>query len=158
MYNEDYLMHHGVKGMKWGVRKDPERSLNRVKKVTYSNGYRKMVRGLSKTPFAKGVNKISSTSDRLSKARKQSLKEHDYQRYSKTNNPISATINATKELSAYRKDTTALIKSQKSGKAKVKTFIERWGNEPVTVLGFTGTAKTKRKQYLKGIYPGNGLY
>lgn len=128
-------MHHGVKGMKWGVRKSPERSL-----------------------IGKGVNKITSTSNKLAKARRQSLKEHGYQKYSKTNNPISATINATKELSAYRKDTTALIKSQTSGKAKVKTFIQRWGDEPVTVLGFTGTAKTKRKQYLKGIYPGNGLY
>ena len=25
MMNDRYLMHHGVKGMKWGVRKDPQR-------------------------------------------------------------------------------------------------------------------------------------
>ena len=29
---EEYLMHHGVKGMKWGIRKDPERTGRQKKK------------------------------------------------------------------------------------------------------------------------------
>ena len=38
LISEDYLMHHGVKGMKWGVRHDPERA-NR-KKVYKLNNYK----------------------------------------------------------------------------------------------------------------------
>ena len=31
LISQNYLMHHGVKGMKWGVRHDPERAAQRAK-------------------------------------------------------------------------------------------------------------------------------
>ena len=123
LISQDYLMHYGVKGMKWGVRHDSESFLGK-----------------------------------RAKARRESLKAHGYKKYSKTNDPISATRNASKELHDYRKNTASLIRSQTTGKDKIKTFMQRYGNEPVTILGFTGTAKTTRKKYLMGIYPGNGLF
>lgn len=46
---DDYLVHHGVKGMKWGVRKDPERYISRTAKKMYrlekSNSARSIKRG-----------------------------------------------------------------------------------------------------------------
>ena len=135
MYNlisQDYLMHHGIKGMKWGVRHDPQPS-----------GTRRSASNL-----------ITKRLD----ARKTSLKKARYKKYSKKNNPISATLDANEELHAYRAQTRAMVKRQKTGKAKVSTMLKRYGNEPVTILGFTGTAKTTRGKVLTSRYPGNGLF
>lgn len=42
MNRNDYLMHYGVKGMKWGVRKEPDRSsLHRAHVREYSKAYNK---------------------------------------------------------------------------------------------------------------------
>lgn len=43
MYNENYLMHHGVKGMKWGVRHDKtssgERRAKRKRRASIARNY-----------------------------------------------------------------------------------------------------------------------
>lgn len=44
---DDYLMHHGVKGQKWGVRNDPERTGRRRSGLTTANDINQK-RGLSK--------------------------------------------------------------------------------------------------------------
>ena len=86
LISEDYLMHHGVKGMKWGVRHDPERTgsqrsrdraqykadkkaaLNRMKKT----GQRLTSQG--KQNDMKAVNKMTKQYDADLKAAKNKYK------------------------------------------------------------------------------------
>ena len=37
VYNDEYLMHHGVKGMKWGVRRDRRKAIKEAKKERKAN-------------------------------------------------------------------------------------------------------------------------
>ena len=41
MYYDDYLIHFGVKGMKWGVRKDQYKSADRATRKKYKEAYKK---------------------------------------------------------------------------------------------------------------------
>lgn len=37
VYNDEYLMHHGIKGMKWGVRRARRKALKQAKKERKAN-------------------------------------------------------------------------------------------------------------------------
>ena len=60
VYNDEYLMHHGVKGMKWGVRKARRAEKKRIRKEKYkaSTRYkvkRAVVRGTAAASVALAV-------------------------------------------------------------------------------------------------------
>lgn len=52
LISQDYLMHHGVKGQKWGVRHDPERSAERRRTLTAKANYK-----AAKKQYNKSFNK-----------------------------------------------------------------------------------------------------
>ena len=170
----DYLIHYGVKGMKWGVRKQrPYSGHSRLHRAYNAqmrdaadlrkHGYNKeadaveQVAAKTKAKIDRKEAKPGFLEKRL-EMRRQSLKAANYQKYSRKNNPVSAFKRSNAELKAYRQETKAMIKRKKTGKQKINTALERWGNEPMTILGITGTAETTRKKYWSGIVPGNGLY
>ena len=66
----DELMHYGVKGMKWGVRRDRKRG-NRISKVVESPGYKKVVGAFVSTPAGKAAAKIGSIG--LNKSQKKQI-------------------------------------------------------------------------------------
>ena len=79
--NEYYLMHHGVKGMKWGVRRTPQQ-------LGYRTAFGKVGLGKS-TRTARGLSKSSSGSKL-----KQKLSDPEFQRKAATAAKIALVIGA----------------------------------------------------------------
>ena len=83
LISEDYLMHHGVKGMKWGVRKDnySPRSLSKAdRKMLYPGRYRNIMKygwkqghGINVNNRINEVKSNKARMNRMSAEQKQSL-------------------------------------------------------------------------------------
>lgn len=69
MYNETYLAHHGVKGQKWGVRRQQERIARREKRE-----WRKQVIGQANADYASRKIKYNTTHNRI----RDTFKRHRY--------------------------------------------------------------------------------
>lgn len=61
----DYFAHHGVKGMKWGVRKEPERTGRKLGKTEA-----KVLRSNTAQSLGKRINKVNADRARAKKLRK----------------------------------------------------------------------------------------
>lgn len=81
MYYNDYLIHHGVKGMRWGHRKNnisyktmsDEELQSAIKRKGLEQGYRKAMKGNSKLEKSKRVADASSNAiNEISKAYRKS--------------------------------------------------------------------------------------
>ncbi len=99
---ENYLMHYGVKGMRWGIRKDRYKSMSRCGR----KAHRQMYRALSK-PFKPGEKEALLKDQKDSLSRVQS----NYDRHKKQSlidfvMDISgrSKAEATAEVAKYKKD------------------------------------------------------
>lgn len=79
--SDDYLMHHGVKGMKWGVRKTPYTTFSKTdRKLRYPGRYRRILKygwkqghGMNVNDRINEVKSNKARMDRMSSDQKQSL-------------------------------------------------------------------------------------
>ena len=121
LISEDYLMHHGVKGMKWGVRHDPER------KDKYK-AERKAIKSEHKKVW-KEYNQTSSETHKIMKAGRQANKraykegkidKEEYKRYKKSNRRMEY---QTAESLEY-KMAIAQYKLKKAERANKATYLK----------------------------------
>lgn len=129
LISEDYLMHHGVKGMKWGVRHDPDRTSKAFRKLQnfdegYASGeYKGKKAEKTRNKLIKKANTLYNK-DKKEKAQndykdmKKSLKKahkDQYKEYSK------AWSEAAKKTNAAKKVNKDLYKSGKIQKEEYRT-------------------------------------
>lgn len=111
MYNQyyypNYLMHHGVKGMRWGVRRTPEK---------FSNGYRR-----AKSSFGSATNKAISTKEKV-----KNFKLTDQQKRTAKKVAIGAAVVAGVGLATYGGIKVGKLHSARmNNMAAVETFIRK---------------------------------
>lgn len=176
---DDELYHHGVKGMKWGVRNDKRASGARAKAAlgrtasvvrsmarTYNDSVNRGTGGIANKPTgapkgAKGGPKKSEIPKGAmsEKSRKVSLslrtKNSTYRRYGKGNTPLDALKRDARNKKAFTQKKRAELKAAKGPLNKGKVAASWYLDMPVTVLGFTGTKEMTFKQRL---IRGDGLF
>ena len=121
LISEDYLIHHGVKGMKWGVRHDPER------KAQYK-AERKAIKA-ERGKVWKDYNQTSAEMHRIMRAGRQANKraykegkidKQEYKRYKKSNRRMEY---QTAESLEY-KMAIAQYKLKKAERANKATYLK----------------------------------
>ena len=125
MYNEEYLAHYGVKGMKWGVKRakyEYKYQYGQKPKIAYQ----KALRSLGGTKFAKNAIKISGLN---ADQKKQALKEQaalaDEKAYNKAAKKAHKTGGQVTYDVATGKYSADGGKKLKYDTKKVKDFVEK---------------------------------
>ena len=144
MYNlvsDDYLMHHGVKGMKWGVRKDtysPSSLSKTDRKLLYPGRYRRILKygwkkghGMNVNERINEVKSNKARMARMSTEQRQSINNASKYwsnraagkgyRASGKRNIIKRTYDDTRSFSVGRRSASALLAN--SGSLSTKNIV-----------------------------------
>lgn len=167
-------MHYGVKGMKWGVRKDRVRDPLGEDKIAYKynksgeSGWIGAGRALRAKTKNKTANRDPLGEDRIAykynkpgesgwigagralKSRySKALKDRGYKRYSKNNTLKMALGREITNKKNYMKATPSRIRNATDIRGKGREIVRTYLDMPVTVIGFTGTQDTTVRKRLK---------
>lgn len=118
MYYTDYLEHYGVLGMKWGVRKDPDRAYERaskkLKKLDTQLTSRRTRQSRIEYRFNKKNNRLSR---KVARARTENQQIKAFKRYRRAIRPLE-----NKKYRAIRRADKTLKKAERWAKEMESTF------------------------------------
>lgn len=121
MYYSDYLMHYGVLGMKWGIRKDPSKAFRKASKKANRLDAKQQRLGTKSTKAnwkaSKANHKLEQDIDRRTNGSALAKSDDDHDRLSK-----NAKAKSTKADNIRLKYNTARLKSQKWESKMEKAF------------------------------------
>ena len=172
-WNSPYIEHHGVKGMKWGVRRDRNASSN-IAKAKFAYGNRKEAKFRYDNAFddwynfnsnhsslfkrnrqesSRRLNRLSRTAnayDKANKAYKQANKQAlNYKPYNSIKEAVQESLWSTSAANVW----TTSYKAAKGKKGiinKGKAFMNSYLNTPYRMPTLTGTYNTTVKRNFTG--------
>lgn len=146
MNQESYLYHHGVKGMKWGVRKDKRSS--QKDNYDYLKKHSKYANWSNHTD-GKKLNNNKTFKKAASSKKMKKLAKRSQEDYAKYHSEYIKDYNSKKTSKAAKKFEKSINKLRKEADKQSTKLLGKYKNSKVTHYGGTyQTGVNKGKEYL----------